>query len=37
MTKKLERVVALLGDGIFPLVGSSAAAVILIGLSVMPL
>jgi hypothetical protein len=37
MTKKIERVFALVGDGIFPLAGSSAAAIILIGLSAIPL
>jgi hypothetical protein len=37
MTKYVRRVFALIGDGIFPLVGSCAAAIILIGLSVLPL
>jgi hypothetical protein len=37
MMKHVERVLALLGDGIFPLVGSGAAAIILMGLWVFPL
>jgi hypothetical protein len=37
MTKHIERVFALIGDGIFPLVGSGAAAIILISLSAFPL
>jgi hypothetical protein len=37
MTKYIRRVFALIGDGIFPLVGSFAAAIILIGLSALPL
>jgi hypothetical protein len=37
MLKHIERMFALIGDGIFPLVGSGAAAIILIGLSAFPL
>jgi hypothetical protein len=37
MTKELKRVFALIGDGIFPLAGSSVAAIILIALSAIPL
>ena len=37
MTKYMRRVIALIGNGIFPLVGSCAAAIILIGLSALPL
>ncbi len=37
MTKYMTRAFALIGDGIFPLVGSGAAAIILISLSVFPL
>jgi hypothetical protein len=37
MAKYMRRVYALIGDGIFPLVGSCAAAIILIGLSALPL
>jgi hypothetical protein len=37
MTKYIGRVFALIGDGIFPLVGSCAAAIILIGISTLPL
>jgi hypothetical protein len=37
MTKHIERVFDVIGDGIFPLVGSGAAAIILISLSAFPL
>jgi hypothetical protein len=37
MTKYMRRVFDLIGDGIFPLAGSCAAAIILIGLSALPL
>jgi hypothetical protein len=37
MATYMRRVFALIGDGMFPVVGSCAAAIILIGLSALPL
>lgn len=37
MTEYVRRILALIGDGIFPLAGTGAAAIILIGLSAIPL